>query len=433
MVSAKVADNKGVRIPDGKGEREIDLREKDARMIRMMTLAALLGILFMLSSCAALSSGQSAASAAAQNTAPGIRPGAAPSTAPDPTPTSDGANNGTGLTAAEKIDRILDGMTAEQKCGQLFLIRCPQSDAAGTIGRLQPGGIVLFAEHFKNETAEGIRGVIAGFQDVVSIPLLVAADEEGGTVNRISLYKQYRGVPFWAPRDLYLAGGFERIRSDTKEKAELLKKLGLNVNLAPVCDIPTDESDFIFARAFGRSAQLTSQYVQTVVEEMNRNGVGAVLKHFPGYGNNKDTHTGSSLDERSLSAFENSDFLPFEAGINAGAGGVLVSHIVVSCMDPDAPASLSPEVHRILRERLHFTGVVMTDDLLMEAVTGVIGRGEAAVQAVLAGNDMLATSDYESQFPAVYRAVEEGRISGERLDASVKRILAWKLALGLIS
>jgi beta-N-acetylhexosaminidase len=98
-------------------------------------------------------------------------------------------------------------------------------------------------------------------------------------------------------------------------------------------------------------------------------------------------------------------------------------------MDPDIPASLSPEVHRILRERLQFTGVIMTDDLSMEAIAGVIGSGEAAVRAVLAGNDMLATSDYEDQIPAVSRAVEEGRISGERLDASVKRILAWKLAL----
>lgn len=328
---------------------------------------------------------------------------------------------------------MLDSMTTEQKCGQLFFIRCPESDAAAVIGRLQPGGIVMFADNFKDQTVEGIRDTIGGYQNAVSIPLLVAADEEGGTVNRISLYKQFRGAPFWAPQDLYLEGGLDLIRSDTEEKAELLKKLGLNVNLAPVCDVSTDKSDFIYARSFGRDAEATSQYVQTVVEEMNRNGIGAVLKHFPGYGNNKDTHTGSSQDKRSLSVFENSDFLPFEAGISAGAGGVLVSHNVVACMDPDSPASLSPEVHRILREQLHFTGVVMTDDLSMEAVTGVVGSGEAAVQAVLAGNDMLASSDFENQIPAVVNAVMEGRIAGERLDESVKRILAWKLALGLIS
>jgi beta-N-acetylhexosaminidase len=392
----------------------------NARFIRILTVAVLPGFLFLFASCAALTSGRSAASAAAPGTLPGpVLPGAGEGEA-EP-------------TAEEKIDRILEGMTTEQKCGQLFFIRCPDSGAAAEIGRIQPGGIVLFAEHFKNQTAEGVRDAIAAFQSAVSIPLLVAADEEGGTVNRISLYKQFRDAPFQAPRELYLAGGFERIRCDTKEKAELLKKLGLNVNLAPVCDIPADESDFIFARAFGRDAEMTSRYVQTVVEEMNRNGVGAVLKHFPGYGSNRDTHFGPSLDERSLSDFENADFLPFEAGINAGAGGVMVAHNVVACMDPDAPASLSPEVHRILRERLRFAGVVMTDDLSMAAVAGVIGGGEAAVQAVLAGNDMLAASDYESQVPAVVRAVKEGRISMERLDASVKRILAWKLALGLVS
>jgi beta-N-acetylhexosaminidase len=345
----------------------------------------------------------------------------------------DGGGGDAGLTAEEEIDRIMDSMTTEQKCGQLFFIRCPESEAATTIGRIQPGGIVLFAQHFNNKTAAEIQDAIAGYQSSVLIPMLVAADEEGGTVNRISLYKQLRAVPFLAPQALYREGGLDLIRSDTQEKAELLIKLGLNVNLAPVCDVSTDRSDFIFARSFGQNAGLTSQYVKTVVEEMNRNGVGAVLKHFPGYGNNKDTHTGSSLDERSLSVFETSDFLPFEVGIKAGAGGVLVSHNVVACMDPDMPASLSPEVHRILREELHFSGVVMTDDLSMEAVTRVIGSGEAAVQAVLAGNDMLASSDYENQVPAVVNAVKEGRITGERLAESVKRILAWKLTLGLIS
>jgi beta-N-acetylhexosaminidase len=262
--------------------------------------------------------------------------------------------------------------------------------------------------------------------------MLIGADEEGGTVIRISGYSQFRAAPFWAPRDLFRAGGFELIRSDTLEKAKLLKTLGLNVNLAPVCDVSTNPEDFIYYRTLGADAAATSQYVRTVVEAMEQAGLGSVLKHFPGYGNNEDTHTGSAYDERAYSVFESSDFLPFEAGIQAGAGGVLVSHNVVSCMDPDAPATLSPEVHRILREELHFGGVILTDDLSMGAIVRFAGDEDAAVLAVLAGNDMLLCSEYESQLPAVINAAKDGRIPMERIDESVARILRWKISLGLI-
>ncbi len=203
----------------------------------MLMLTALLGFLFLFVSCAALSPGQGAAPVAApsaeSNTAPSVTTSAVPS-APD------GGGGDAGLTAEEEIDRIMDSMTTEQKCGQLFFIRCPESEAATTIGRIQPGGIVLFAQHFNNKTAAEIQDAIAGYQSSVLIPMLVAADEEGGTVNRISLYKQLRAVPFLAPQALYREGGLDLIRSDTQEKAELLIKLGLNVNLAPVCDVSTD-------------------------------------------------------------------------------------------------------------------------------------------------------------------------------------------------
>ena len=160
--------------------------------------------------------------------------------------------------------------------------------------------------------------------------------------------------------------------------------------------------------------------------------MGSVLKHFPGYGNNTDTHTGVAYDDRPYDTFLTSDFLPFQAGIAAGADMVLVSHNIVSAMDEASPASLSPEVHRVLREDLGFTGVIVTDDLVMDGVRDFAGDDEAAVLAVQAGNDLLCCTDFQTQVPAVLAAVESGEITEEQIDAAVLRVLTMKLRLGIL-
>jgi beta-N-acetylhexosaminidase len=157
-----------------------------------------------------------------------------------------------------------------------------------------------------------------------------------------------------------------------------------------------------------------------------------VLKYFPGYGNNVDTHTGIATDNRSYDTFVKSDFLPFEAGIEAGAGSILVSHNIVTSMDKDYPASLSAKVHEILRKDLSFNGVIMTDDLSMEAITKYTGNQKAAVLAVTAGNDLLIATDFDVQIPAVIAAVKDGTISEDQIDEAVLHVLIWKLTLGII-
>ena len=158
----------------------------------------------------------------------------------------------------------------------------------------------------------------------------------------------------------------------------------------------------------------------------------SVMKHFPGYGDNGDTHTGVVIDERPYSTFEKSDFLPFESGIKAGGPCILVSHNIVKSMDEKYPASLSKNVHNILRENLNFTGIIMTDDLAMEAVKSYVENGEAAVQAVLAGNDMIISSDFINQKQEVLKAVKNKKISENIINKAVKRILAMKIAYGII-
>ena len=224
-------------------------------------------------------------------------------------------------------------------------------------------------------------------------------------------------------------GGWEELARDTSAKDKLLLSLGINVNLSPVVDVSSNSSDFIYARSFGQDAVQTAQYAAAVVRQMNEDGIGSVLKHFPGYGNNEDTHTGVVFDERPLTVFWESDFKPFAAAIQAGADAVLVSHNVVLCMDDEYPASLSPAVHRLLREELEFEGVAMTDDLAMGAVTQF--GTQAPVMAIKAGSDLLITSDLPKQYATVLAAVESGEIPAERLDEAVGRVLRWKRSIGI--
>ena len=354
------------------------------------------------------------------------------------TPDSFDSSENTGVTGfSEDIlaqaNSILSSMTLEQKVGQMFLARCPETDAAAQASAYSLGGYVLFARDFDNKTEEQVIADIQSYQDSSSIPMFIAVDEEGGTVVRVSSNPQLRPYPFWSPQELFAEGGMELIQSDAEDKSILLKNLGINLNLAPVCDVSTNASDYMYARSFGQPASETSEYVSTVVAAMNAQGMGSALKHFPGYGNNTDTHEGIARDSRPYETFTESDFLPFEAGISQNATAVLVSHNIVECVDSEHPASLSPQIHDILRNDLGFDGIIMTDDLAMEAITQYTDGQSAAVAAVLAGNDMLCCTDFTTQIPAVIDAVNAGTISQERIDQSVLRILASKIELGIIA
>lgn len=327
---------------------------------------------------------------------------------------------------------LLDSMTVEEKVGQLFLARCPGASALEDIETYHLGGYILFGQDTAGQTHESLSATIESFQAASPIPLLIAVDEEGGTVCRISSQPAFRASRFPSPRDAYASGGMEQVLSVETEKAALLHSLGINVNMAPVCDIATDIGAFMYQRSLGEDAATTSRFVSSAVTIMKNQGIGSVLKHFPGYGNNSDTHTGIVRDERSLSELENVDLLPFSAGISAGCDAILISHTIVTALDENAPASLSPAAHTYLRETMGFDGVIVTDDLVMQAITDTYGAEEAAVLAVLAGNDLLCSTEYTVQYPAVLDAVRSGRISMAQLDASVMRILQWKRNLSLI-
>lgn len=333
----------------------------------------------------------------------------------------------------DPVDLLLSGLTTEEKVGQLFLARCRKETAAEDIAQYHLGGLVLFDRDTEDETPESLRQTLERYQEAATIPLLIAVDEEGGSVVRISDKPAFRDAPFSSPRSLYEGGGMEALRTAEAEKDALLSDLAINVNLAPVCDITTDPAAFLYDRSLGQSPELTCQWVQIAVEEGQTYGIGCVLKHFPGYGNNADTHVGIAIENRSLEELEAQDLLPFAAGMEAGCGAVMVSHIQVTALDAEYPASLSPAVHRYVRETMGYNGVLVTDDLVMDAISVPYGVGEAAVLAVLAGNDLLISSDFPEQYAAVLEAIREGRISEEQIDNAVRRILLWKQSLGLLS
>ena len=330
----------------------------------------------------------------------------------------------------EKAYEKLKSMTIEEKIGQMLLVRMDKSNASSIISDYNVGGFILFGVDFKNETKESIKEEIDSYQKASKIPLLMAVDEEGGSVVRVSKYPNFRNTPFESPQDIYAKNGMDGIISDTVKKSDLLKSIGININLAPVADISENEQDFIYGRSFGKNVEDTSLYIKNVVEEYNKNNMVSCLKHFPGYGNNVDTHTGVAVDKRDYNTFVENDFKPFIAGINAKVPTILVSHNIVETMDT-IPASLSSKVHSILRDELKFTGVIMTDDLDMDAIKKYVDNPN--VKAVTSGNNLLITSDYKTSFNDILNAYNNKEISIDIIDQAVFKVLALKYSMGVLN
>ena len=329
------------------------------------------------------------------------------------------------------VQQIVADMTTDEKIAQILLVRYQGDNSEQLMSEYSFGGFTMYAGDFENETPDSVKAEISAVKSAAITTPFIAVDEEGGDIVRVSKFSAFRSEPF--PSELTLAqGGSDVIKDNSREKAELLLSLGINFNLAPVADVTDNPDDYIYSRTFGVDAEKTGDFTADVVSVMNDCKIGCCLKHFPGYGTNKNTHTGISVDERSAESFENCDFIPFEKGIAAGVPAVLVSHNIITAYDGNYPASLSPKMHDILRNKLGFDGVIVSDDLGMDAITLYSGEESPYVLAVLAGNDLLCTTDWQTSVKDITAAVESGKITSDRLDESVKRILEMKENLGII-
>lgn len=335
------------------------------------------------------------------------------------------------LTAKEKADKIMGKMTLEEKVGQLFLVRVPEQNQVEDIKSYHLGGYLLFDRDMEGKGQSEIKQTIASYQAASKTPMFIGSDEEGGTVSRLSR-NQIVSPAFESPQTSYQKDGWEGITQEIDRKAQVFKELGIQLGMFPDADVSTDPQSFIYDRTIGMDAAGTSQYVKLSVEEMKKQKIGSTLKHFPGYGNNRDSHVEIVTDERSIDELRKNDFLPFEVGIKAGADSIMVSHNVVQAIDGDRPASISKPVHDVIRNELGFEGVVMTDDMDMAGLADFISQEEAGLQALQAGNDLILSSSYSSQIPFILDAIKKGEYSEKQLNQSVERLLIWKAELGLI-
>lgn len=322
------------------------------------------------------------------------------------------------------VKEMLAEMSLEEKVGQVILARYPD-DPAEQSGKYNFGGYTLYAKDFENETPETLGDKLSAIREASPIPPFIAADEEGGEIVRISKYPAFADEPL-PPLSSMAADG--KIPEFAEKMADVLNKAGVNLDLAPVADVAA-EGDYIYRRTCKMGYGETGEVIAELTDNLNKRGIMCCLKHFPGYGSNVDTHTGIAVDERSEESFESMDLLPFKAGIDAGAPMIMVNHNIITAYNADMPASLAPEIHKVLRE-LGFDGIIITDDLGMDAIS--FYTDSPYVTAFLAGNDMLCASDGAECYTALLGAAQSGEIAEERLDESVYRILSAKTEYGIL-
>lgn len=333
---------------------------------------------------------------------------------------------------AKYITARISEMSLNEKLSQMMILTNPKDITEQTIASYQPGGIIYFSVDFKDKTIKEVAEKTKRLQAEAKCPMFIGVDEEGGKVSRIFGLRENRLPEFQSARVLWKDRNIEIVRADTREKNKVLKQMGINLNFNPVADVSNQRSAYMYERCAGGDGKTVADYVEVVLEVMQKENMCSCIKHFPGYGNNANTHAVYTVDKRPLTDYEASDFLPFKAGIKKGADMVMVSHIVMQSVDDTSPASLSKEVHRLLREELGYEGVVITDDLNMRAILLRMTIEQASKAAIIAGNDMIFSADYAASLKGMKQAVEDGKISEKQIDEALTRILKMKLTRGII-
>jgi beta-N-acetylhexosaminidase len=346
---------------------------------------------------------------------------------------------------AARVEALLESMSTEQRVGQLFMVTLHGSVmtqvGADFLRTFQPGGISLFGANITSPAA--VTDLTNNFQRTItgagSVPLLIAIDQEGGLVARLS--EQAGFTVFPAPMVIAAAGADMAARIGDAV-AEELSAVGINMNLAPVADLETNrDNPIIFRRSFGNDPVVAGEALAGFIRGTQARGVVATAKHFPGHGETReDSHAVLQPLNLSLERLNSVELPPFASAIEAGVGAIMVAHIWYPALDSERlPASLSYNVVTgLLRQQLGYDGMVMTDALDMNAVDLNFPFAQAAVMAVQAGVDMLAlgpSSGLEAAanaYNAVLDAVRSGAITQQRLDEAVRRILMTKARFGLL-
>lgn len=339
---------------------------------------------------------------------------------------------------AETIQEIIDEMTPAEKAGQLLMADFRQNgdgsdmtvlseEAKEAMKAYHIGGVILFAENL--DTAEQAKALTADLQEAAKLPLFIGIDEEGGLVSRLDHSRiPHETIPAAAEIEDAAAAGY----TIGMELAEL----GINVDFAPVADVNTNpENPVIGTRAFSDQPEQAAEQVGAFIQGMQETGVSACAKHFPGHGDTAmDSHKGETYVEHDMERLREVEFVPFAKAIETGVDFIMAGHIKTPNATTDGlPASLSGEMLGMLRQEMGFDGIIITDAMNMGAIVEEYGSGESAVLAVQAGADIvLMPASLSAAAESLTNAIEEGRISEERINESLQQILSLKYDKGLL-
>lgn len=337
---------------------------------------------------------------------------------------------------ADKAASYAADMTTEEMVGQLVLGICADaSSASSEINKYSLAGMLFESDNFQGMSKEEISAVTQTATSEAKIKPILAAQEEGGNYTTISDLSEFEEYDFNSPRTEFASGGLQAVEKAEDDKTTMLKSVGFNLNLAPAIDLASSGDEMMYSRTISDDVDTVSTYAEYAAKFSQAKGVSIALKHFPGYGTIPDsayTGEGAVVDDRAAETIRGNDYTPFKKGAEAGAHFVMVSNVLVQNIDSAHTAALSPAIHTELRSTVGFSGVIMTD-ILDDADYSAYAEGnKPAVQAILAGNDIVLVRDYATAYNDILAAVNAGTITDTQLKEACTRVLAYKYTAGIM-
>lgn len=350
-------------------------------------------------------------------------------------------------TPEELLREEVEALTLEEKAAQIFMVTPEQltgvsvAVAAGDVTRqavdnYPVGGIIYFRQNLQSpeQLEEMLSNVQSYTRERIGVPMLLAIDEEGGQVTRISGTQGFDVPEFPYMSEVAKEGDPQKVQEIGEQIGAYLKEYGFNMDFAPDADVLINpQNQVVRYRSFGSDPEMVSAMALAQFEGLRSQGIVGIYKHFPGHGGTTaDTHEGYGYIETTIEELREREMVPFRDGIDAGVQVIMAGHISCPNITGDTrPATLSPMLlQQILREEMGFEGMVITDAMNMGAITQQYSAGQAAVEAIKAGADMiLMPEDFQAAYQGILDAVKSGELTEERLTESVCRI--WKVKKGL--
>jgi beta-N-acetylhexosaminidase len=427
-----------------RAKRTVGILDTHRRAV-VVGVAVLLTIVVLVQTPFSLSSGPASA-IQPLSTGTATRGTSRPTPSPTATPNVAWATDWQTIAEQAYVDNIISHMTLDQEIAQMVLVSFNGPTMPAGVGDLISqygvGGAVLYSLTGNVVSGPQMKALVQSMQAQASIPLFIATDQEGGSVNRLQSILGY--VPSAA--QIGATGNPQVAEQRGEQDAQTLASLGINLNFAPVVDVltPTNGSWSIGDRSFGTTPQLVTEMAGAYLKGLQASQkVVGTLKHFPGLGDvPEDPHNQLYTLDRSLTDLENIDWVPYKQLIASGQVDVVMStHVVLGAVDPTEPASLSyPVLTGILRNQLGFNGVIVTDGVYMKSLWQSCNCTSFApifLKLVEAGNDLICSlwdfSSVQLFISTIHNAVMNGTISKLHIDDSVRRILMLKLRYGVLA